>query len=753
MSSTFSIGAWQGRLQRLCGAALTALALGGGVADAAAQASQLAAGYRWQPVAVGGGGFIMSQDISANGRTRVIRTDTYGAYRWENDRWVPLITAKSMPAEDVAPEASTGGIEELVAAPSSPRRLYMHFKGWVYRSDDTGRNWRKTPFTRVSTDGVFDYRQSGPRMAVDPANPDIVLFGSVLDGLWRTRDGGRTWARNDGVPPGADQRGDVDGIQGAGVLVWYDKSAAPVGGKTQRALALSYGRGFYVTRDGGNTWKPLPANGGSPSRVQHGGFSRDGTFYCAGPDGVWRWRDGKWTDVSPQPSDWVSVAVDPAQSRRLLAFNGGGAPYRSLDSGATWTPLPLNVVTGKRDVPWLSWIDNSYFTTAQVIFDPVRADRLWVAGGAGVYRADLPDTANQLTWVTQSRGIEQLVANDVVSPPGGRPVLAGWDFGLRVSEDVNEFPATHGPFRRFNSVWQVDWTPADPSFMVAVTSDHRFCCAEDGGAVQTGWSGDGGRSWTVFPSFPKPPDTDLNDPWAYSFGSIAVSANDPNNIVWLGSSNKAPFYTLDRGVTWKRIVLPGEPATDPGSHFAYFLKRKNMAADRVLPNTFYYLHSGAEGADIAGLWRSTDAGRNWVRRFAGNVAPYDVFNATLKAVPGQAGHLFLTTGALDGVDSEFRRSVDGGRSWTFVPGMTRVYTFGYGKAAPGQAYPAVYAAGKYNGAYGLWRSTDNAATWQSIGTWPGGSLDEIAAMDGDKDVFGRVYIGLGGSGWAVGEPR
>lgn len=67
--------------------------------------------------------------------------------------------------------------------------------------------------------------------------------------------------------------------------------------------------------------------------------------------------------------------------------------------------------------------------------------------------------------------------------------------------------------------------------------------------------------------------------------------------------------------------------------------------------------------------------------------------------------------------------------------------------------PASDTAGKYNGAYGPWRSTDSAATWQSIATWPGGSLDEIAAMDGDKDVFGRVYVGLGGSGWAVGEPR
>jgi len=51
------------------------------------------------------------------------------------------------------------------------------------------------------------------------------------------------------------------------------------------------------------------------------------------------------------------------------------------------------------------------------------------------------------------------------------------------------------------------------------------------------------------------------------------------------------------------------------------------------------------------------------------------------------------------------------------------------------------------------RSTDSAATWQAIGTFPFGTLDGPAGMDGDKEVFGRVYMGLGGSGWVVGEPR
>ena len=35
---------------------------------------------------------------------------------------------------------------------------------------------------------------------------------------------------------------------------------------------------------------------------------------------------------------------------------------------------------------------------------------------------------------------------------------------------------------------------------------------------------------------------------------------------------------------------------------------------------------------------------------------------------------------------------------------------------------------------------------------PVGALDEVVAMDADKDVFGRVYLGFKGSGWRFGQP-
>ena len=77
--------------------------------------------------------------------------------------------------------------------------------------------------------------------------------------------------------------------------------------------------------------------------------------------------------------------------------------------------------------------------------------------------------------------------------------------------------------------------------------------------------------------------------------------------------------------------------------------------------------------------------------------------------------------------------------------------FGFGKPAAQDGYPTVYAAGVVQGETGIYRSTDEGATWDKIGGWPLGIFDWIDAMDGDTDAFGKVYLGFTSSGFACGE--
>ena len=55
-------------------------------------------------------------------------------------------------------------------------------------------------------------------------------------------------------------------------------------------------------------------------------------------------------------------------------------------------------------------------------------------------------TVNTLViWNDQSPGIEQLVANEIIVPPGGDPVLASWDRPFFYISNANAYPSTYGP--------------------------------------------------------------------------------------------------------------------------------------------------------------------------------------------------------------------------------------------------------------------------------------------------------------------
>jgi hypothetical protein len=96
------------------------------------------------------------------------------------------------------------------------------------------------------------------------------------------------------------------------------------------------------------------------------------------------------------------------------------------------------------------------------------------------------------------------------------------------------------------------------------------------------------------------------------------------------------------------------------------------------------------------------------------------------------------------------RSTDGGVTWSAVPNVLEVYAFGFGKEAPGGSYPTIFIVGWVSGEYGVWQSDDEGQSWTQVGIWPVGSLDHVKAVEGDKNTYGKVYLGFSGSGFAYG---
>lgn len=715
----------------------------------------------WRPLAIGGGGYIVGITLHPNGVDRIVRTDTYGAYVWRGNKWAQLITSTSMPAADRT--SLGGGVVDAVFAPSNAKRIYMFFNNKMYRSDDKGLSFTLlTGFGTAASNANDDYRGASYKVAVDPINPDVVYVGTRDDGLRVSTDGGATWTTVSAVPVGVhklDSNGNVIDA-GAGISVFFDATSGRASGvaRTRRVYAASWLNGVYMSDDAGASWTRISNGTGSPAYASRSSVGPDGTMFLADETTgkVWRWRGGAWTDTAV-PLDARIVVVDPTLASRVYAFTGYGAPARSLDGGATWTVLDFpNSLSSPGDVPWLSWTDNDYFVSSDVRFDPAVPGRIWVGQGFGVWQADVTDTTTTIGWRSVSRGIEQLVVNDVVAPPGGAPVVGAWDQGIFYKAALNQFATTHGPTRRFNSAWQLDWTPAQRGFMVANVADHRFCCTWDGLTVQSGFSLDGGQSWVPFANQPTPPGSDPTNPYRFAFGNIAVAADSSSNIVWLPAWDGGPAVTTDRGATWSFPTLPAPAANETaGWRGNFYLNRKILAADRVRKATFYMVNTGFNTTTYApsanaGVWRSGDGGAHWSQVFHGALTDWSIFNAQLKTVPGKAGHLFFTPGRLDGDPViPLVRSVDGGATWTKINTICCVHAVGFGKPQVAGGYPTLFAAGKVGGQYGIWRSTDEGANWVGMG-FPNKSLDAVTAVEGDKGVFGRVYVGFAGSGAAYG---
>lgn len=714
--------------------------------------------YQWKRVAIGGGGFIVGLSMDAGGKTFVARTDVYGAYIWsdKDNRWHQLVTAAAMPADRRVQDGAARGAYEILVAPSDPNRIYMAIDGMVFRSDDRGANFvaaRTGPFP-VEWDANSQWRFAGPFMAVDPTNPDLVLLGTPGRGVWRSSDGGGSWQQVAGVPANRD-RTPEPGIQAPGSQVWFEPGRD--GRPTGRVFAFASGSGMYVSNDRGASFRPLAGDGEHPTTLTRGGFTRNGDFLASDLEGktVWAFREGRWHNLVQQGAltsmTFQALATDP-RTDRVLALDEGGNGYLSPDGGKTWSNVTHSAKVGEGDPPWLKIADIPFFATGSVVFDPAKPDRIWAAHGVGVFHADLAGGDTHLAWVSQARGIEELVANDVVQTTGHAPIFAAWDFGMHIKSDLNAFSTRFVPDRGFIAVQQVDWTPADPAYLVTNASDTRTCCSEDGNAVMAGYSTDGGSTWTKFASLPTPPGTRGDDPWRMAFGTIAVSSGDPDNIVWAPSENRAPFFTKDRGRTWEQVVLPGAIGDTYGSFRNNWLQRKTLTADKTSGGVFYLYHSGdAPNAALAGVWRSPDGGVSWEHVSMGEIAPNSGMAAKLRSVPGHAGHLFFTSGVAAG-DTRLRRSMDGGATWRTLDSVTRVDDVAFGKAAAGAAYPTIYISGQVGGVYGVWRSVDNAASWHRLVEFPMGTLDQVTVMAADPDVFGRVYLGYKGSGWIWGEP-
>lgn len=704
--------------------------------------------YVWRAVAIGGGGLVTGQSFDASGRTHVIRTDVFGAYLWNPaiDRWVQLVSAATMPMPDRDDGTiASGGAYEVTVAPSRPDRIFLALRRAVYRSDDGGRHFRRAWPARTGLDlnSNGPFRTSGSFMAVSPRDPDLVLLATPTDGLWRSANAGATWSQ---VPDS------IGGEKDGPALIWFHPG-------TGRAWVLMQGRGMMEARDDAATrFTPFLDAGEGPRTLSRGLFDGKGRFFGVdrAKPAIWRRDNASWTRTAiGNVKGFAAIATDQTDGALFAFATWGGRSYRSTDGGSSWWPMMRRITDATDNEPaWLTVAARKDFIVADVTADPAVPGRMWAMAGIGPFRSDPPQGRFAIDWSSQARGVEELVATGSAHPARGIPLFTAWDFGIHARDALDRYPTTWGPRpRMLIGAQDVAWSAGHPNALVTNASDTRQCCSEDGGSVLAGYSRDGGRTWNRFPTLPHPPGTKPDDPWAMAFGTIAISSGDPDNVVWLPSANRSPFFTMDNGKTWRRVSLSGEKLPLTGSYGQYSLIRRTLAADPAAPGRFLMLHSGdpPNGA-LAGLWRTDDGGVHWSRIHAGHIAPSDNGSAKLRAMPAKPDNWFFTNNAPYSKDDRLRRSRDGGKTWQPAKEVNAVVDVAFGKAAQGATAPTIYILGAVNGRNGIWRSVDDGAHWSLLVDRPLGRLDRAGTLSADPDHFGRVYVSYQGSGWIYGEP-
>ncbi|MCK8435945.1 1,4-beta-glucanase [Streptomyces sp. D2-8] len=722
----------------LAGTAVAAAAVSLPLTQGRAQAAAAPAkgGYRWRNAVQGGTGFITGVLFHPSVKgLAYLRTDIGGAYRWDDraDRWIPLTDHLGWDDWNLL------GVEAMAVDPAHPNRVYLalgtYAQSWagngaVLRSQDRGATWKRADLS-VKLGANEDGRGCGERMLVDPRDSDTLWLGTRHDGLLKSTDRGASWqAVNFPATPSATGQG-VTLLVAAGRSVyagWGDSDGTA--GKPS----------LYRTCDG-TTWEAVPGQPTGtaakvPVRAAYDKHTRElyVTYANApGPNGQSdgsvhkvRISSGKWSEVTPvKPGGTTAdgsadsfgyggVAVDARRPGTLVVSTNNrwaeiDTVFRSTDGGRTWTSLKDRAVFDVSETPYLKWGNDKPkfgWWIQAVGLDPYDSQHVVYGTGATLY-----GTRDLKRWAPQIRGVEEASVRQLISPPSGEAhLLSGsGDIGVMYHERLTASPSrgmASNPV--FGSSTGLSLAAAKPSYVVrAGWGDHG------NGA----FSNDGGKTWAPFEA---QPDVAKSVP-----GPIAANA-DGSVLLWSFGTADPGYRSADNGATWSEV--------------ASFPKGAAPVADPVDPARFY-----AFDTTTGTLHASTDGGRTFTARATGLSSGDTEFQ--LAAAPGRSGDLWLSL-KYHGL----YRSTDGGAAFTKVASCWASYTLGFGRAAQGATYPALFMVGSTESITAVYRSDDEAKTWTRINDdrhqwgWIG------ATITGDPRVHGRVYIATNGRGVQYGEP-
>jgi len=553
----------------------------------------------------------------------------------------------------------TSSVGAIAVAPSNPDVVYVgmgetELRGnviqgdGVYKTTDGGKTWAAVGLEKTQTIG---------RIRVHPANPDVVYVAALGNpygpnperGVFRSKDGGKTWDR---VLFRDDKTGAVD-------LVMDPKNPDVLYAglwevfRTPHSLSSGGpGGGLFKSTDGGTNWTELTKNAGLPAPI---------------------W--GK-----------VGVAVSGADSNRLFAIVEAkdGGIFMSDDAGATW-----KLVNEDRRIRQRAF----YYT--RIYGDPAAKDTFYVLNTA-LYRSTdagktlrgipVPHGDNHDLWIAANDARRMVNANDGganVSTNGGESWTGQ---AYPTAQFYNVFTTTHIPYRVCGA--QQDNTTAcvssqgnsdlydvgggESGYIAPDPLDHDVYYAGSYGGLLTRVNLRTGeaRAINVWPDNPMGHNSgDMTERFQWTY-PIVISPTDPKTLY---VTSQHVWKSTNQGQSWERIspdLSRHDPSTMGDSGGPITLDQTGVETYAVV---FALAPSPLDGSVI---WAGSDDGLVHVTRDGGkawtNITPPDLPPfarvSLIKASPHDAGTAYVAANRYQRSDRApyVYRTHDYGRTWTKI---------------------------------------------------------------------------------------
>jgi photosystem II stability/assembly factor-like uncharacterized protein len=540
-----------------------------------------------------------------------------------------------------------GQIGSIVIHPTNPNVAFAAAVGnpfrpgserGVYRTRDGGKSWEKVLFISDSTGAVdIELRPGTPAVVYAAAwraerKPWTIISGAIEGGIYKSTDGGTTWARlGGGLPAGLVGKADLAVSRANPDRLYVLIEARPGGGLYRSDDA---GRSFVAVD---TTTRGLITRPFYYTNIDADPTNADIVY--VGTESFYKSTDGgrTWATMSTPHGDNHDIWINPNNNKILIQANDGGANV-SLDGGRTWS-TQLNQPTAEI---YQVYVDNQV---------PYRVYGAQQDNNNELILPSLPVKATSLDDPIQSWTPGPGCETGPVVPNWARPdtVYGGCKgifsrMSLRTGQE-KQYPvgvqSLYGnPGRdliyRFQRVSPIEVSPHDAGIVYH-------------GSQYVHRTRDEGVTWDrISPDLTwNPPERqqrvsgapitiDVTGEETYSTLYSIRESPLARGVIWTGA-NDGPFnVTRDGGRTWTDVTPPAQPKgcrvqnIDPSPH---------RAASAYYAVVCYLL-----GDFRPYLWRTDDYGRSWsLLTTQLNGIPYDSPTRVVREDPLREGLLYAGT--------------------------------------------------------------------------------------------------------------